>query len=326
MIIVTGATGFIGSNLVADLNAMGRNDLLLVDDLGGQAKWKNIAKRRFQDLVLPSEAAALQRSLPGADAVFHLGANSSTTAADGDAILLSNFRASTAWWQWCSATRTPLIYASSAATYGDGAQGFTDDQSPLALDALRPLNLYGWSKHAFDKWAIQQVAGNAAPPQWCGLKFFNVYGPNENHKGDMASLVCKNTASVAARRTIPLFKSHRPDYVDGQQLRDFVYVKDCTRVMLWLAANSHVNGLFNLGTGLARSFVDLIKAIGTALAQPVEMEFIDMPEAIRANYQYFTQADMRKLRSAGYSEPFHTLEAGVGDYVSNYLSRQDVYR
>ena len=326
MIIVTGATGFIGANLVADLNALGRDDLILVDDLGGASKWKNIAKRRFQDIVLPGECGALQRKLERADIVFHLGANSSTTATDGDAILLSNFRTSTAWWEWCSATRTPLIYASSAATYGDGARGFADDESRQALDALRPLNLYGWSKHAFDKWATQQAAGGSAPPQWCGLKFFNVFGPNENHKGDMRSLVCKNAAFVAARSSIPLFKSYRPEFADGEQLRDFVYVKDCTRVMLWLAGQPQINGLFNLGTGTARSFIDLIRAIGTALDQPVDIEFIDMPVALRANYQYFTQADMTKLRAAGYAEPFQSLEAAVADYVRNYLAQLDVYR
>ena len=225
MIIVTGATGFIGSNIVADLNAAGRTDIILVDDLGTQAKWKNIAKRRFDDLVLPSELDSLLGKLPGGDAVYHMGANSSTTATDGDAILIGNFRSSKVLWEWCSRTRTPLIYASSAATYGSGTLGFKDDEALDALDALRPLNLYGWSKHAFDKWAVAQSEKGNRPPQWCGLKFFNVYGPNENHKGDMRSLVCKNTASVAGGQTIKLFKSHRDDFADGQQLRDFVYVK-----------------------------------------------------------------------------------------------------
>lgn len=326
MIIVTGATGFIGSNILADLNAAGRDDIVLVDDLGTQDKWKNIAKRRFQDIVLPSELDAFLRKVPGSDVIYHMGANSSTTATDGDAILLSNFRTSKYLWEWCSRTRTPLIYASSAATYGDGVLGFKDDQALDVLDSLRPLNLYGWSKHAFDKWAVAQSAAGSAPPQWCGLKFFNVYGPNENHKGDMRSLVCKNTPLVTAGQTINLFKSYREDYRDGQQLRDFVYVKDCTRVMLWLATQPHVNGIFNLGTGQSRSFVDLIHAVGVALNKPTNIEFVDMPISIRANYQYFTCADMRKLAEAGYSEPFHTLEAGVADYVLQYLMRTDIYR
>ena len=326
MIIVTGATGFIGSNIVADLNAAGRSDIILVDDLGSQSKWKNIAKRRFQDVVLPGELEGLLGRLSGGDVVYHMGANSSTTAIDGDAILLSNFRTSKTLWEWCARTRTPLIYASSAATYGDGALGFKDDQSLEALDDLRPLNLYGWSKHAFDKWAVAQSEAKNAPPQWCGLKFFNVYGPNESHKGDMRSLVSKNTPPIAQGQVIKLFKSHRSDFRDGQQLRDFVYVKDCTRVMLWLATQPKISGLFNLGTGQARSFVDLVNAIGTALAQPVDVEFVDMPESIRANYQYFTQADMGKLASVGYTEPFFSLEAGVTDYVQKYLVRPDIYR
>ncbi len=326
MIIVTGATGFIGSNILADLNAGGRSDIILVDDLGTQAKWKNIAKRRFQDVILPCELEGLLGRLPGGDVVYHMGANSSTTATDGDAILISNFRASKLLWEWCARTRTPLIYASSAATYGDGARGFKDDQGLEDLDGLRPLNLYGWSKHAFDKWAVAQSEAKNAPPQWCGLKFFNVYGPNESHKGDMRSLVSKNTPAVAQRQAIKLFKSHRDDFKDGQQLRDFVYVKDCTRVMLWLATQPKISGLFNLGTGIARSFVDLVNAIGAALTQPVSIEFIDMPESIRANYQYFTQADMTKLAAVGYTQPFHSLEAGIADYVQQYLVRPDIYR
>jgi ADP-L-glycero-D-manno-heptose 6-epimerase len=326
VIIVTGATGFIGSNIVADLNAAGRSDIILVDDLGTQAKWKNIAKRRFQDIVLPSELDSLLRKLSGGDAVYHMGANSSTTATDGDAILLGNFRASKSLWEWCSATRTPLIYASSAATYGDGTAGFVDDQALDALDVLRPLNLYGWSKHTFDKWAVAQSTMGSAPPQWCGLKFFNVYGPNETHKGDMRSLVAKNTAAVAAGQPIKLFKSHRGDFADGQQLRDFVYVKDCTRVMLWLAGQPQISGIFNLGTGLARSFVDLVRSIGAALDKSVDIEFIDMPESIRANYQYFTQAQMTKLQNAGYTGAFYSLEDGVADYVRQYLMRHDIYR
>jgi ADP-L-glycero-D-manno-heptose 6-epimerase len=326
MIIVTGATGFIGSNILADLNAQGRSDIVLVDDLGCQDKWKNIAKRRYQDLVLPAELNSLLSGSPGADVVYHMGANSSTTAVNGDEIWLNNFRTSKTLWDWCVRTRTPLIYASSAATYGDGSRGFEDDQSRAALDALRPLNLYGWSKHAFDKWAVEQSAAGSAPPQWCGLKFFNVYGPNENHKGDMRSLVAKNTARIAAGLTIPLFKSYRDEYADGRQLRDFVYVKDCTRVMLWLATQPQVSGLFNLGTGRARSFLDLMQATAAALRKPVNIEFTDMPESMRAKYQYFTRASMQKLQLAGYDQSFFTLEDGVRDYVKQYLIQDDIYR
>jgi len=326
MIIVTGATGFIGSNIVADLNARGRTDVLLVDDLGTQGKWKNIAKRRFLDLVDYRELDRLLPTLKAADAVFHMGANSSTTSTDGDEILRVNLHATMAWWKWCTHTGTPFIYASSAATYGDGHQGFNDDQSPDALDQLAPLNLYGWSKHQFDKWAVERASEGHAPPQWAGLKFFNVYGPNEYHKGDMRSLVAKNTELIARGETIRLFKSHKEGYADGAQLRDFVYVKDCCAVMMWLLENRQASGVFNLGTGQARSFVDLMQAIGAALNKPVNIEFVDMPESIRPNYQYFTEANMSKLVGVGYRQPMHTLDEGVADYVGQHLNQLDKYR
>lgn len=326
MIIVTGATGFIGSNIVADLNARGRTDVLLVDDLGTHGKWKNVAKRRFLDIVDYRELDKLLPTLDRADAVFHMGANSSTTSTDGDEILRVNLHATMAWWQWCTRTGTPFIYASSAATYGDGQQGFDDNQAPEALDQLAPLNLYGWSKHQFDKWAVERASEGKAPPQWAGLKFFNVYGPNEYHKGDMKSLVAKNTDLIARGETIRLFKSHKEGYADGAQLRDFVYVKDCVAVMMWLLDNRQASGVFNLGTGQARSFVDLMHAIGAALNKPVNIEYVDMPESIRPNYQYFTEAKMGKLRAAGCVAPFHSLEQGVSDYVGQYLTKADIYR
>ena len=332
MIIVTGASGFIGSNVVADLNAVGRTDLMLIDTLGMESKWKNIAKRRFEDILPPGELPALLSKLSGCECVYHLGANSSTTAVNGDEVWSSNFRTSKILWEWCSATGTPFIYASSAATYGDGAAGFDDDESTAAMDALRPLNLYGWSKHAFDKWAVAHASAGHAPPRWCGLKFFNVYGPNESHKGEMRSLVSKNTPRIAAGEPVRLFKSYLQGFADGEQLRDFIYVKDCTRVMLWLAGQTSVdrktsvNGIYNLGTGQARSFLALVHAIGKALNLEVQVEFVEMPEAIRPNYQYFTQARMAKLCDAGYPAAFHSLEAGVADYVLEYLVKPDIYR
>lgn len=327
MIIITGATGFIGSNIVADLNARGRTDLLLVDDLGTQGKWKNIAKRRFLDLIDYRDLDALLRRLPAkADAVFHMGANSSTTSTDGDEILRINLHASMFWWNWCTRTGTPLIYASSAATYGDGHQNFNDDQNLEALEKLSPLNLYGWSKHQFDKWTVERAGEGNCPPQWAGMKFFNVYGPNEYHKGDMRSLVAKNTALIARGETIKLFKSHKEGYADGAQLRDFVYVKDCTAAMLWLMGNSKSSGLFNMGTGKARSFVDLMAAIGSALGQRVKIDFVDMPESIRPNYQYFTESNSKKLNSLGSVGVAYSLEDGVYDYVNSYLSKVDQYR
>lgn len=326
MIILTGGAGFIGSNIAADLNEAGRSDIVIVDSLGTDGKWRNIAKRRFDDIVFPDEIDVYLQSLAGADAVIHMGANSSTTATDADEIVRSNFRLSVRLWNWCIKTGTPFIYASSAATYGDGSAGFADDDSDEGLDMLKPLNLYGWSKHAFDRWALERARRHQAPPQWAGLKFFNVYGPNEGHKGDMKSLVAKNTPLILADKKISMFKSHKEGYADGEQLRDFIYVKDCTSVIGWLLGNRNVSGLFNLGTGKARSFRELMLAIGTANDKSVDMEFIDMPASIRNQYQYFTEAKMQKLRDAGYSKPFHSLEEGVRDYVQNYLMKADQYR
>jgi ADP-L-glycero-D-manno-heptose 6-epimerase len=326
MIVLTGGAGFIGSNIAADLNATGVTSLVIADALGTDDKWRNIAKRRFLDIVFPDEIEAFLGERTDVSAVIHMGANSSTTARDADAIVRSNFRLSARLWTWCARKRVPLIYASSAATYGDGGQGFLDDQSDAALDRLAPLNLYGWSKHAFDRWALEQARNGVAPPQWAGLKFFNVYGPNEGHKGDMRSLVAKNTALVARGEPLRLFKSHRPEFADGAQARDFVYVKDCAAVVLWLLGNPAIGGLFNLGTGVARSFKDLMLAVGAALDKEVAFDFVAMPDAVRDQYQYFTRAEMTKLRDAGYAAPFRSIEEGVRDYVQNYLMRPDSYR
>lgn len=326
MILLTGGAGFIGSNIAADLNEAGRTDIVIADVLGVDAKWRNIAKRRFADIIFPDEIETFLAGLPKITAVIHMGAISSTTATDADEVVRSNFRLSTRLWDWCTRSRTPLIYASSAATYGDGTAGFVDDDSDQGLDRLRPMNLYGWSKHAFDRWALERSRIGHNPPQWAGLKFFNVYGPNEAHKGDMQSLVAKNTPSIADGKTLRMFKSHKEGFADGEQLRDFVYVKDCAAVILWLLANPGVSGLFNLGTGKARSFRDLMLAVGDALGKPVAFDYVDMPLSIRSQYQYFTQADMSKLARAGYPAPFHTLEEGVRDYVQGYLTKADPYR
>jgi ADP-L-glycero-D-manno-heptose 6-epimerase len=326
MIIVTGGAGFIGSNLVAGLNDKGFDDIAIVDRLGSDSKWRNIAKRQFSDFVFPEDLDRLLKSTPKVEAIFHMGANSSTTATDADEMVRTNFLLSTRLWEWCARTRTPFIYASSAATFGSGAQGFEDLESHEHFGRLRPLNLYGWSKHAFDRWAFTRHARGDAPPFWAGLKFFNVYGPNEYHKGEMQSLVAKNTHRIAAGEPIVLFKSHRADYADGEQLRDFIYVGDCVRVMLWLLDCRSASGLFNLGTGKARSFRDLMNAVGQALGRPVEYEFCDMPGSIRPNYQYFTEARMEKLFRAGFTDPFMSLEGGVADYVTRYLMQDDIYR
>lgn len=323
MIIVTGAAGFIGSNLVSELNAAGYNDIILVDWLESGEKWKNISKCKFEDFVFPENLLEYLHNMKGTvEAVFHLGAISSTTARDGDEILRKNLLYSMGLWRWCAKHRVAFFYASSAATYGDGSNSFDDK---AAIDNLRPLNLYGWSKHSFDVWAYQQVANGNAPPNWAGFKFFNVYGPNEYHKDDMMSLVAKNYHRVVAGETVNLFKSYVPEYADGQQLRDFVYVKDCCKIMLWFLQQSRANGIYNVGSGVARSFTDLVEAMAAALKLRPKIAFVPMPESIREKYQYFTQADMTKLRDAGYAGQMFSLESGVADYINSYLNTADRY-
>ena len=326
MLVVTGGAGFIGSVLAAALNEAGRSDLVIVDRFGHDEKWRNIAKRDFFEIV-PVEAlhSWLERFGGEVEAIFHLGAISTTTFTDADEIIANNLNYSIALWRWCAAAKRPLIYASSAATYGDGTAGFDDAGGIDAFKRLRPMNLYGWSKHAFDLWALRQAVAGAAPPHWVGLKFFNVFGPNEYHKGDMMSLVAKNYRKLAAGETIRLFKSHRPDYRDGEQRRDFVYAKDCVAAMLWLWRQGRDSGIYNIGSGEARSFLDLINALGTACGRAPNIEFVDIPPEIRPNYQYFTEATLTRLRQAGYNAPFTPLEAAVTDLVTHHLAQSDPY-
>lgn len=327
MIVVTGGAGFIGSNLVAALEAAGQRDLVVCDRLGQDDKWRNIAKRDLADLIAPEALFEFLEARKGTiETIFHMGAISATTATDADLIVSANIDLPQRLWHWCAANGARLIYASSAATYGDGAQGFSDSMNAADLAALRPLNAYGWSKLAFDRRVARFVGQAAKPPQWAGLRFFNVYGPNEYHKGGQMSVVPQIYNRVAAGQPARLFRSHRPDYADGGQLRDFIAVEDCVDVMLWLHANPTVSGLYNCGTGASRSFHDLASAVFRALGQEPDIEFIDTPEAIRGKYQYFTQADMAKLRRAGYDRQFTSLEAGVSRYVLDYLAAEDPYR
>ena len=326
MLLVTGGAGFIGSNVVAALNDAGRSDVAICDVLGNAGKWRNLAKRQLFDIVPPSE---LLHWLEGRrlDAIIHLGAISDTTATDGDLVIETNFRLSTRLLDWCTANATPFIYASSAATYGDGAQGFRDDPSVDALKSLRPMNLYGWSKHLFDLAVAERLAkGDKLPPQWAGLKFFNVFGPNEYHKGPMMSVLARRFDDVKAGRPVQLFKSHRDGIADGDQRRDFIYVDDAVRVVMWLLATPHVSGLFNVGTGRARSFKDLMTAAWNALGTVSNIEYIEMPPTIRDSYQYFTQSDVDRLQRAGYNGGFTALEQAVGTYVKGFLDRADRFR
>jgi len=312
--------------MVASLNEAGRADIAVNDMLGSEGKWRNLAGRQIADFIPPGE---LDRWLERRklDAVIHFGAISATTATDGDAIMENNFRLSLRLLDWCAAARTPFIYASSAATYGDGEQGYSDDWSDGALKRLRPMNLYGWSKHLFDLAVVDRARRREKmPPQWAGLKFFNVFGPNEYHKGEMMSLVAKRFDEAKAGQPIRLFKSHRPGVADGEQKRDFIYVEDAIAVVRWLMQTPSASGIFNLGTGQARSFRDLITAMFTALGREPAIEYIDMPVAIRGSYQYFTQAETANLRRAGYNADFMPLEAAVKRYVNCHLDRADRYR
>ena len=326
MLLVTGGAGFIGSNIVAALNDAGRADVVVCDQLGHEGKWRNLAKRQLADIVPPRE---LPDWLNGRrlEAIVHMGAISETTATDGDLVIEANFRLSLRLLDWCTATATPFIYASSAATYGDGAQGFADDQTLPALKALRPMNLYGWSKHLFDMALAERASrGEQLPPQWAGLKFFNVFGPNEYHKGTMMSVLARRFGDVKAGRVVELFKSHREGIADGEQRRDFIYVDDAVRVVMWLLSAPSVSGIFNVGTGKARSFRDLMLAAYAALGRPPNIRYVDMPPSIRDSYQYFTQADVGRLQHAGYNGGFTALEEAVGQYVKGYLDCADRYR
>jgi ADP-L-glycero-D-manno-heptose 6-epimerase len=326
MLLVTGGAGFIGSNIVAALNEAGRADVAVCDMLGSEGKWRNLAKRQVADIVPPGE---LMHWLAGRrlEAVIHMGAISETTATDGDLVVETNFRLSLRLLDWCTANATPFIYASSAATYGDGAEGFKDEATVAALKRLRPMNLYGWSKNLFDLALLDRLeSGEKLPPQWAGLKFFNVFGPNEYHKGTMASVLARRFDDIKAGRTVQLFKSHREGIADGDQRRDFIYVDDVVRVVLWLLSRGAVSGLFNVGTGNARSFRDLMLAAYTALGRSPNIAYIDMPEQIRGSYQYFTEARVDRLLAAGYNGGFTPLEEAVSAYVSGFLDRADRYR
>lgn len=318
MIIVTGAAGFIGSRLLAELQERGYTDLVAVDDFSRADKARNLEhitlSHRVERKAFPAWIDANEKLI---QFIFHLGARTDTTEFDKAVFDELNVRSSQAIWERCAQYAIPLVYASSAATYGDGALGYgdTDDTLPFRL---KPLNPYGESKNEFDKWALGQ---ERKPFFWAGLKFFNVYGPNEYHKGRMASVVFHAFNQIRDTGGMKLFRSHRPDYKDGEQLRDFVYVKDVCDVCIFLMEHRKHIGLYNLGSGKARTFLDLARNVFKAMGRPEQITFIDTPADIRDKYQYFTEAAMDKLRGIGYDKPFHTLEEGIADYVKGYLMK-----
>jgi len=325
MYLVTGGAGFIGSNLVAALAARGE-EVMVVDRLGTGDKWRNLARHTIAGLIPPEELWRFWAAKPPIAAVLHMGAISATTETDGDLVAATNLDLPLRLWSACAERGVPFLYASSAASYGDGSQGFDDDASPEALARLRPLNLYGWSKLAFDRRVAQMLArGAARPPQWAGLRFFNVYGPNEAHKGRMASVLFHKYQQVMSGEPATLFRSDREGIADGQQMRDFVHVDDCVAAMLWLLENRSVSGLFNIGSGRARSFLDLVRAMFAAMGREPDIRFIDMPADLRGKYQYFTEAPLDRLRAAGFNAQATPLEDGVRRTVA-LLASEDPYR
>jgi len=316
LIIVTGAAGFIGRNVVAELNRRGHDNLLLVDKLGTNEQWTNLVGLRFEDIISPDDFLKNVKAgvAPKAVACIHLGACSATTEKDADYLLDNNYRYTRTLCEWCLSHGVRFVYASSAATYGDGSLGYSD--ADAVTPTLRPLNMYGYSKHLFDLWALK----SGLFKQIVGLKYFNVYGPYEDHKGEMRSLVKKAYHQIHKAGYIELFKSYLPDYQDGEQKRDFIFVRDAVNVTLHFALESGTGGLLNCGTGVARTWIDLAKALFVAIGSEPDIRFIEMPAILQGKYQYFTQADPTKLQQSGYMEPFMSLEEGVRDYVQTHLA------
>ena len=315
--IVTGAAGFIGCNVVAELNRRGEDRILIVDELGMDERWKNLRGLKFEDVWLSGRFREAFRGdqLPAVKVVYHLGACSSTTETNANYLLDNNYQYTRELCEWCLGHGARFVYASSAATYGDGSQGYSD--ADTATPTLMPLNMYGMSKQLFDLWALR----NGLLGRIAGLKYFNVYGPGEDHKGDMRSVVHKAYGQIHEAGVVKLFKSYRKDYKDGEQLRDFVYVKDAVDLTLWCGENPKASGLFNCGTGKARTWNDLAKAVFAAMKLEPNIEYIPMPVNLRSKYQYFTQAEMGKIRATGYAKAFTSLEAGIREYVQDCLAK-----
>ncbi len=323
MIIITGGAGMIGSIIAWHLNTvLGRDDIVIVDRITHADQWQNLVKRRYANYLDKDELFDYLATKPEVEAVIHMGAISATTERDYNKLVQDNIHYSQNLWSWCAANEVPFLYASSAATYGDGANGYDD----ASITNLRPLNGYGYSKHFFDEWALRQAAEKRpCPPSWQGFKFFNVYGPNEYHKERMASVAFHSFNQFNESGTVKLFKSHKAGFDDGMQLRDFVYVKDAAAVVAHFLINGGSSGIYNIGTGQARAFKDLATAVIVSSGKVPHITYINMPEDLQGRYQYFTEATMAKLRAAGYIQPFNSLEDGIKDYVQNYLMQADPY-
>jgi ADP-L-glycero-D-manno-heptose 6-epimerase len=326
-ILVTGGGGFIGSNLVAELLKRKTHHIVVCDEFGTGDKWRNLSKHPTHEIVPTNELFGwLDANHTNLEMIYHLGSLSSTTEERIDMVLHNNFTLSLKLWRWCNAHSVRLIYASAAATYGNGANGFDDNMEIPYLHSLTPLSGYGWSKHLFDTHVATAVSrGQVSIPQWAGFKFFNAYGPNEYHKENQRSVISQIAPHAIEHSSIKLFRSYNSKYPDGEQKRDMIYVKDIVKVLLWCLDNPAVSGLFNLGTGQASSFNAMAKAIFAALGHDARVSYIDMPSSIAKKYQYFTEAKMDRLRAAGYSAPFTSLQDGVKDYVQNYLLKEDPY-
>ena len=326
MIILTGGGGMIGSMIAWHLNTqMNFDDFVIVDDLINEQQENNFNKRKFIEYIAKDDLEKYLNDKKNVSAVIHMGAISATTESNFNRLLQSNIRFSQALWHWCAENKVPFIYASSAATYGDGSVGYDDNESEL--DKLSPLNAYGYSKHFFDRWVQLELSKNQpTPPQWCGLKFFNVYGPNEYHKGRMASVAFHAFNQFKETNQIKLFKSEHPSYADGMQVRDFIYVKDAVKIIIFFLNNNNFSGLYNAGTGNAETFKALAEALLiNTKGQPDDIKYIEMPNDLKGKYQYYTQATMNKINSIGFNDNFMNLKEGVTDYLESYLLTSDRY-
>ncbi|MBJ85358.1 MAG: ADP-glyceromanno-heptose 6-epimerase [Pelagibacterales bacterium] len=322
MILVTGAAGFIGSNIVSSLNKKGFHNIIICDWLDHISKRNNLNKLIYDNIISPENIFKYLNKNDNIELVIHMGANSSTTETNFRLIYNFNTRFSRNLWKWCTQNKVRFIYASSAATYGDGSKGFDDSENKI----YQPLNIYGLSKYLFDRYAIKQAKKYLCPPQWVGLKFFNVYGPNEYHKGSMQSVIKHSLDQYNKTGIVKLFKSYNDKFKNGQQTRDFIYVDDCVSLINWFLENKNISGIFNCGTGIERSFEDLVTSMFKAINVPPKIKYIEMPENIKHQYQYYTRANMKKVIDKGYKIKALTLEEGVYDYVTNYLLSNDKYK